>query len=57
MCEANAPSGTGVSGNEELILAVRGVLERLAALNAQALAEIVSLYLDHPRWAVWLPAS
>jgi hypothetical protein len=46
-----------VGGNEDLISAVRGVFEQFGSANAQALGEVVSLYLDHPLWAVWLPAD
>lgn len=57
MREPDAPGGTGAGGGEDLILAVRGVLGQFGSANAQALAEIVSRYLDHPLWAVWLSAG
>jgi hypothetical protein len=57
MREPDAPSGVGAGGNVNLISAVRGVIEQFGSANAQALAEIVSLYLDHPLWAVWLPTE
>jgi hypothetical protein len=36
---------------------VRGILEPLGVANAAVLAKVVMLYLDHPLWAVWLPAG
>lgn len=35
---------------------VGGVLEEFGVTDALTLAEVVALYRDHPRWAVWLPA-
>jgi len=59
MREPGAPSGAGagVGGNQDLISAVRGVFEQVGSANAQGLGEVVSLYLDYPLWAVWLPAD
>lgn len=51
----DAPSDA--DGNEDFIAAVRGVLEQFGSANAQALAEVASLHLRYPLWAVWLPAG
>jgi hypothetical protein len=55
MREPGVPSDVGIGGGADLIPAVRGVIERFGRPGAQALAEVVSLYLDHPLWAVWPP--
>jgi len=57
MHEPGAPSGADVGRNEDLISAVRSAFEQFGSANAQAVAEVVSLYLDHPLWAMWAPVA
>lgn len=45
----------GASREEGLASSVGGVLEDSGVPDAPVIAEVVALYLDHPRWAVWLP--
>jgi hypothetical protein len=45
----------GTSRDPDLASSVRGVLEELGVTDALAVAEVVALYRDHPRWAVWPP--
>ena len=47
---------TGADDNN-LASVVRNVLEQLGLTDALTLAEVVVLYRDHPRWAVWMPVA
>jgi hypothetical protein len=53
--EGGMEESRGASGDIDLVSRVRGVLEELGLRDAQVVAEMVALYRDHPRWAVWLP--
>ena len=43
--------------NAGLASVVRDVLEQHGLTDALTLAEVVVLYRDHPRWAVWMPVA
>ena len=45
------------AGDNGLASAVRAVLEQHGLTDALALAEVVVLYRDHPRWAIWMPVA
>ena len=58
MSQAGWPAGAGgVSGDAQALAALGDALDRLGAGNFRVLAEAAILLRDHPRWAVWLPAS
>jgi hypothetical protein len=45
----------GASRDAGLASTLGGLLEGAGVPDARVIAEVVALYLDHPRWAVWLP--
>jgi hypothetical protein len=47
---------SGGSRDPSLVSRARRLLETLGVPEALEIAEVVALYRDHPRWAVWLPA-
>lgn len=47
---------TGADDNN-LASVVRNVLEQHGLTDALTLAEVVVLYRDHPRWAIWMPVA
>jgi hypothetical protein len=57
MHEPGLPASTGAGWDEHFVSAVSGVLGQFCSPDAQALAEAVLLNLNHPPWAVWLPAG
>jgi hypothetical protein len=45
----------GASRDVSLVSRARRLLQTLGVPEAPAIAEVMALYRDHPRWAVWLP--
>lgn len=57
MDEPGPPASTGAGWDESFVSAVSGILEQFCLPDVQSLAEAVLLNLNHPLWAVWLPAA
>jgi len=57
MHEPCLSAGTGAGWDEGFVSAVSGILEQFCLPDVQSLAEAVLLNLNHPLWAVWLPAA
>jgi hypothetical protein len=57
MDEPCPPASTRADWDEPFVSAVGGILEQFCLPDVQSLAEAVLLNLNHPLWAVWLPAA
>lgn len=45
------------AGRDDLVTAIRRVLEQFGITDGLAAAEAVAVCWEHPKWAVWLPAA
>ncbi len=50
-------AGPGGASRDDLVSALRRVLEQFGVADQLAAAEAVALRSEHPGWAVWLPAA